>query len=389
MSRFFEKAIERLERLPDIQVKQILQQLLTEHELLESSLNSIPQGLAVTSSEHNLLFFNKSIEKLLQWKNLDLNQEPIWEKLEDQELAIFLKENLISESTVFNQEYAFSRNSLIFIYQISILPLVKKGKIHGGVFLVEDISEKRNREVRLRRAESLASLTTLAAGVAHEIKNPLGSIGIHIQLIQKAIKQAGSIRPNTILQYLDVVNEELDRLNGIVVDFLFAVRPMDIKLLKGSLNKVVQDIVQFLKYELEQSNITIRLELEKDDDSILMDERFLKQAILNIIKNSIHAMPEGGKIKISTLKTSEDVRLMISDSGIGIPEENIEKIFEPYFTTKPDGTGLGLTLVYKIIKEHGAEIEVMSRPGSGTTVTIHFPLIIQPVHRLLSDGENK
>jgi len=389
VSRFFEKAIERLERLPDIQVKQILQQLLTEHELLESSLNSIPQGLAVTSSEHNLLFFNKSIEKLLQWKNLDLNQEPIWEKLEDQELAIFLKENLISESTVFNQEYAFSRNSLIFIYQISILPLVKKGKIHGGVFLVEDISEKRNREVRLRRAESLASLTTLAAGVAHEIKNPLGSIGIHIQLIQKAIKQAGSIRPNTILQYLDVVNEELDRLNGIVVDFLFAVRPMDIKLLKGSLNKVVQDIVQFLKYELEQSNITIRLELEKDDDSILMDERFLKQAILNIIKNSIHAMPEGGKIKISTLKTSEDVRLMISDSGIGIPEENIEKIFEPYFTTKPDGTGLGLTLVYKIIKEHGAEIEVMSRPGSGTTVTIHFPLIIQPVHRLLSDGENK
>lgn len=389
MSRFFEKAIERLERLPDIQVKQILQQLLTEHELLESSLNSIPQGLAVTSSEHNLLFFNKSIEKLLQWKNLDLNQEPIWEKLADQELAIFLKENLISESTVFNQEYAFSRNSLIFIYQISILPLVKKGKIHGGVFLVEDISEKRNREVRLRRAESLASLTTLAAGVAHEIKNPLGSIGIHIQLIQKAIKQAGSIRPNTILQYLDVVNEELDRLNGIVVDFLFAVRPMDIKLLKGSLNKVVQDIVQFLKYELEQSNITIRLELEKDDDSILMDERFLKQAILNIIKNSIHAMPEGGKIKISTLKTSEDVRLMISDSGIGIPEENIEKIFEPYFTTKPDGTGLGLTLVYKIIKEHGAEIEVMSRPGSGTTVTIHFPLIIQPVHRLLSDGENK
>jgi two-component system, sporulation sensor kinase E len=389
VSRFFEKAIERLERLPDIQVKQILQQLLTEHELLESSLNSIPQGLAVTSSEHNLLFFNKSIEKLLQWKNLDLNQEPIWEKLEDQELAIFLKENLISESTVFNQEYAFSRNSLIFIYQISILPLVKKGKIHGGVFLVEDISEKRNREVRLRRAESLASLTTLAAGVAHEIKNPLGSIGIHIQLIQKAIKQAGSIRPNTILQYLDVVNEELDRLNGIVVDFLFAVRPMDIKLLKGSLNKVVQDIVQFLKYELEQSNITIRLELEKDDDSILMDERFLKQAILNIIKNSIHAMPEGGKIKISTLKTSEDVRLMISDSGIGIPEENIEKIFEPYFTTKPDGTGLGLTLVYKIIKEHGAEIEVMSRPGSGTTVTIHFPLIIQPVHRLLSDGANK
>jgi len=389
VSRFFEKAIERLERLPDIQVKQILQQLLTEHELLESSLNSIPQGLAVTSSEHNLLFFNKSIEKLLQWKNLDLNQEPIWEKLADQELAIFLKENLISESTVFNQEYAFSRNSLIFIYQISILPLVKKGKIHGGVFLVEDISEKRNREVRLRRAESLASLTTLAAGVAHEIKNPLGSIGIHIQLIQKAIKQAGSIRPNTILQYLDVVNEELDRLNGIVVDFLFAVRPMDIKLLKGSLNKVVQDIVQFLKYELEQSNITIRLELEKDDDSILMDERFLKQAILNIIKNSIHAMPEGGKIKISTLKTSEDVRLMISDSGIGIPEENIEKIFEPYFTTKPDGTGLGLTLVYKIIKEHGAEIEVMSRPGSGTTVTIHFPLIIQPVHRLLSDGENK
>lgn len=388
MSRFFQKAIEKLEKLPDIQIKQILNHLASEHELLEASLQSIPNGLAVTGPEHNLLFLNRAIERLLDWENTDVDQEPVWEKLRDREFALFLKECLLKETTILDQEIVRGKESSLVFYQLSIFPLVKKGTIQGNVLLIDDITEKRNKEVRLRRAESLASLTTLAAGVAHEIKNPLGSMGIHIQLIQKAIKQAGVIRPQTILKYLDVINEELDRLNSIVVDFLFAVRPMDIQLAAGSINKLILELVQFLKFELEEARIELNLELEKSDDRVLMDERFLKQALLNILKNSIQAMPEGGKIKIATLRTSEGLRLIISDTGIGIPEENIEKIFEPYFTTKQEGTGLGLTLVYKIIKEHGADIEVLSRMGQGTSIVLYFPPISKPAHRLLSDGVN-
>lgn len=389
MSRFLEKAIERLEKLPDIHVRQILNNLASEQELLEASLNSIPMGLAVTSPEHTLLFLNKRIERLLPWANTDLDQECIWEKIQDREMSSFLREHLLKETNVIQQEFVHGQDSQVLVLQLSILPLVKKGQIKGNVLLLEDVTEKKSRELKLRRAESLASLTTLAAGVAHEIKNPLGSIGIHIQLIQKAIRQAGVIRPQTILKYLDVVNEELDRLNRIVVDFLFAVRPMDIQLSPASLHRLVLDLVQFMRFELEKARIVLKLELCKEDDTILMDERFLKQALLNILKNSIQAMPDGGTIKISTLRFDDELRLMVSDTGIGIPQENIEKIFEPYFTTKEDGTGLGLTMVYKIIKEHGADIEVVSREGQGTTFLIRFAPAKPPARRLIGDGANE
>lgn len=389
MSRFLEKALERLNKLPDAQVRQLLQNLATEHELLHSALNSIPQGLVATSQEHRLSFLNKAAERLLPWRNTDFDQEPLWEKIADEDIARFLREHLIGEITVHDREFILEHESRLRILSLSLMPLIKKGRIQGSIFFAEDITEKRNKEMRLRRAESLASLTTLAAGVAHEIKNPLGSIGIHIQLIQKALSQGAALRPQTILKYLDVVNEELDRLNGIVVDFLFAVRPMDIQPVRGSLNKLVTDIAEFLKFEFEEANIQLKLELEKNDDTVLMDERYLKQAILNILKNSMYAMPQGGTIKISTLRTGEELRLMISDTGEGISEENLEKIFEPYFTTRPDGTGLGLTLVYKIVKEHGADIQVISRPGQGTTVTIVFPPVTRPVQKLLGDGANE
>ncbi|NNM67983.1 MAG: hypothetical protein HKM06_08245 [Spirochaetales bacterium] len=235
------------------------------------------------------------------------------------------------------------------------------------------MTERKNRESRLRRAESLASLTTLAAGVAHEIKNPLGSIGIHIQLIQRSLKNPTPSALDSVRTDLEIINEEISRLNGIVVDFLFAVRPMDTNLVLGSVGKVLVELVSFLSLELEQARIKVRLELDSGDDTVLIDERFLKQAFLNIVKNSLHAMPSGGILTVATKRTPETYDVMITDTGVGISEEHLEKIFEPYFTTKDFGSGLGLTLVYKIIKEHGGEIRVSSKPGSGTTVTIQFP----------------
>ena len=140
------------------------------------------------------------------------------------------------------------------ILSISVTPLVKDKRIHGTLVHIEETTDKRKREVRLRRAESLASLTTLAAGVAHEIKNPLGSISIHVQLIRKAL---GQRRQSAGPHYLDIVNEEIDRLNRIVVDFLFAVRPMDIAPINDDPNALVHELVEFMRLEVEQSGITV------------------------------------------------------------------------------------------------------------------------------------
>jgi len=265
---------------------------------------------------------------------------------------------------------------------------VDKRRITGSLVHINDITEKRGREVRLRRAENLASLTTLAAGVAHEIKNPLAAISIHLQLMQKMLgkgggkndaskndsAKTGKQQDELIAKYFNIINEEVDRLNRIVVDFLFAVRPMTLELREGNINGLVAELAEFINTELEQSKIRLLLELDEKLLPVLFDERYMKQVLLNLIKNAQAAMPNGGLLTIATLGADTEVRISVCDTGVGISAENLKKMFEPYFTTKENGTGLGLTLVYKIIREHQGDIAVDSREGEGTNFEIILPV---------------
>jgi len=158
------------------------------------------------------------------------------------------------------------------------------------------------------------------------------------------------------------------------MDFLFTVRPMNAELEYDELNRLIQELVEFLRPELEQAGIDIRLELAEPMPQIRMDERYMKQAVLNVVKNALSAMPDGGTLSIRTAVRGNHLQLRISDTGVGIPDENLEKIFEPYFTTKEFGSGLGLTIVYKIVKEHLGEIAVDSKVGKGASFTLSFPI---------------
>jgi two-component system, sporulation sensor kinase E len=247
---------------------------------------------------------------------------------------------------------------------------------------MEDITEKRRKEAQLRRAESLASLTTLAAGVAHEIKNPLGSLSIHIQLIRKALQNKERVELAYLERHLGVVDEEIDRLNKIVVDFLFAVRPMDVKLREADPGELIAGIAEFIKPEAERAGVMIELTVGEDLPRVALDERLMKQAVLNLVKNALAAMPGGGKLRLSAERVEDEVRISVEDSGVGISEEDLPKIFEPYFTTKENGTGLGLTITFKIVREHDGEIMVTSRAGHGSTFQISLP-IPQKERRLL------
>jgi signal transduction histidine kinase len=231
------------------------------------------------------------------------------------------------------------------------------------------------KEIQLRQVESLAALTTLSAGVAHEIKNPLTSIDIHIQLLKREIDRLEGDESKNMRNLLVIVKEEVDRLNSIVQDFLFAVRPMSMNLGRENVNELITNLVQFMKYELEEADIEIALELGKDLPTILIDPKYLKQALLNILKNSIEAIGEGGIITLKTYSSNDgDVVIEVVDDGKGIPEEVMGKIFEPYFTTRKFGTGLGLVIVYKIVKEFGGDIKVRSEKGTGTTFTVTLPV---------------
>ena len=388
MSRFVKKAMDLAPRLEKAQLAALLQAVVSEHELYETSLHSLPSGFVVLDTDHRVIFHNKAAERLVPFHNgFEGSDRPVWLLLHDPDVAQFLRHSLENQETSLTREFALDANSGVKILSFSLMPLVQSHRIAGSMLLVQDVSERKTKENQLRRAESLASLTTLAAGVAHEIKNPLASMGIHIQLLQRVLASGKPLTAETLGHDLDVINEEISRLNGIVVDFLFAVRPMDTTLILGSLNKVVSELAEFLELELEQAGITATLDLTSGDDTVLLDERFLKQALLNLVKNSIQAMPDGGTLLLVTKRTVDALEFRLTDTGKGIPEELLQKIFEPYFTTKDFGSGLGLTLVYKIVKEHSAEIQVNSRPDHGTTITIVFPLPHKTPALLAFDGD--
>lgn len=388
MRKFIERAIEKLGKLDQSQIRSLILDLAGENERKQLVLDSIRDGVMVCDTQHNLVLVNKTVERLISLTVHEPLERPVWESIQDPEISAFVQRSLVNQDSVHDREFTLDTGGTTRMLSCTILPLVGAGVIQGTILHVQDITEKRGREARLRRAESLASLTTLAAGVAHEIKNPLGSIGIHIQLMQKALLRDmdGEVDRDRLESYLEVVNEEVDRLNRIVVDFLFAVRPINVQLEERDLNEVIRDLLKFVRYELEEAGIELTAELDPVLDPIALDEKYLKQALMNMVKNAIAAMPDGGTLLVQTTRRGDEVVLRISDNGVGMSDDVMGKIFEPYFTTKDFGSGIGLTLVYKVIKEHMGEISVISHEGKGTTFTITLPVPQTRQHLLSWNG---
>ncbi|MDR2518623.1 MAG: PAS domain S-box protein [Spirochaetaceae bacterium] len=393
MKQFITRALQKLNKMTGEQIRDLLGSTVAEIDRLETVLDSLAYGILVCDTEHALIMANKYARRFLPLGQDE--QEPIWMMVRDEHLADFFESTLRTGDRALEREFDVETKGKQRLLSISVLPLVRDRQVSGSLIHLEDITERRGKEARLRRMESLASLTTLAAGVAHEIKNPLGSLSIHIQLIQKAMKanaerrskETGSCRYFALInKYIEVVNEEIDRLNSIVVDFLFAVRPMNMEFRAGNINNLIAEFAEFVSFELAEARITCVLELAPDLPCIDFDERYMKQALLNLVKNAIAAMPSGGALAVKTEADEAELRIHIQDTGMGIPEEHLPKIFEPYFTTKESGSGLGLTQVFKIIREHQGEITVKSKAGGGSCFTIALP-IPQKEQRLIPYGD--
>jgi signal transduction histidine kinase len=298
-------------------------------------------------------------------------------------------------------------NGTVRFITISVLPLVKQQQMAGSIVTVNDITEKRNQEILLHRMENLAGLTNLAAGMAHEIKNPLGAISIHVQLIQKALKKSresdGLLPDQKFLEkHLDVVNEEIDNLNRKVMDFLMAVRPVNAKLELLDVDRIIHDAAAFVTPEFHNYHIMVHVRTCKNSVRLLIDEKLFKEVLINIAQNAIAAIQERypdcgkdnanskcqGMFEITTFLKDDKYILTISDNGIGMNEETASHIFEPYFTTKANGTGLGMTMAYKIIKEFKGDIQVKSIQGEGTLFTVILP-VPQTDRKLLTENSRE
>ncbi len=372
-SGFIQKVFEKFEKLDRNKLRSIMLELSTEKELYKLVFDSMIEGVIVTNKDHKVILINKAMQDFISISAKRIQFQELEDCNFDPEIKGILEKTLAENEKIVDQEIHLHRTDRM--YTLSVLPLMSGEELIGHIIIMVDITEKKMREFQLRQAESLAALTTLSAGVAHEIKNPLASIDIHIQLLNREIQKFDPEEMKNMKNLLAIVKEEIDRLNSIVQDFLFAVRPMNMNLSKENINDILNELIDFLKYELEEADIKVTLEFDDDLPTVLVDPKYIKQAFMNIIKNAIEAIHDGGEIHIRTDEESKgDVTVHIEDTGEGIPENIMGKIFEPYFTTRKSGTGLGLVIVYKIIKELGGDIKINSREGEGTVFSVKLPV---------------
>jgi len=389
-SGFIQKVFQKIDKLDRGKIKGIMFELAKERELYKIVFESMVEGVIVINSDRRIILINKAMEDFISISKDRLYLEKIDCCKFDDEIRDVLNNSLSSNSKIINKEIYLTRTDKTFT--ISILPLLDGEDLIGHIVILVDITEKKLREIQLRQAESLAALTTLSAGVAHEIKNPLTSIDIHIQLFKKEIVKLKkkNIDIKNLKNLTVIVKEEIDRLNAIVQDFLFAVRPMSLSLRSENINDLVKELIEFLKYELIGKAIDVVLELDENISNISVDPKYLKQALLNIIKNAMEAIHERGEIRIKTQEDEDgDVLIHIKDSGEGIPDNMIDKIFEPYYTTRNFGTGLGLVIVYKIIRDLGGQIKVRSKEGKGTIFSIKLPAYEKKKRLLTYEGKDE
>jgi PAS domain S-box-containing protein len=382
VNEFLHRNITKFGKLNREQARHLFVESVDKIDRYETVLNSLSRGLLVCDERGGLIMTNKAAERLVGVSN-DAVGKRVWPLLRDVEMSDFVYEALLAGDKVSGHEFALGGDRAL-VLSLDILPLARDGHVIGSLLIVDDITERKNAESKARRLESLARLSTLTAGVAHEIKNPLASISIHLQLLEKMMVKARDeyIRrgvematPYDKAQHkIVIIKEEIDRLNSVIVEFLLAVRPMNFQFYLGDINKLITNILSFLQEELAERKVEVKVELDEHLPEVMLDERYMKQALLNLVKNALEAMPEGGRLTVRTGVADRRITVSVADTGVGMSEDAKARIFEPYFTTKPTGTGLGLMLVYQTVQGHGGEIMFESQAGAGTTFTITLPL---------------
>jgi signal transduction histidine kinase len=242
------------------------------------------------------------------------------------------------------------------------------------VLILRDVTRDRQEENSLVESERINAIKLLAAGVAHEIGNPLNALTIHLQLLNREIAHLPEGPRSLLGELLDVARNEVSRLDLIITQFLQAIRPAKPNTAPTNMQQLMEETLTLLKLEIQNRQIDVQLNIPEPLPDIPVDRDQMKQAFFNLMKNAFQAMPDGGSLGITLTASGPYLVLAFCDTGVGIAPENLGRIFDAYYTTKDRGSGLGLMIVQRIVHDHGGYIEVESKPGEGATFTIFLPL---------------
>jgi PAS domain S-box-containing protein len=390
-SGFLDKFIERLGRVGPADVQNYLNRLAGEKGFLEMIFNAIQEGVIVTDPVGKINYVNQAACGLFGLTREDCLNRLIFERLRGlnwSEVAGGAGKVISRDMEVFYPE-----NRILNFY---VVPLKGeppgRGKkasppgVIGYAVILRDITETRRTAEETLESERMSALTLLAAGVAHEIGNPLNSLHIHLQLMERRLRKLPAETRRPLQESVQVAKEEITRLDSIINQFLRAIHPAPIQTKLENINGILRESVAFLEAEIADRDIIVEQELLSNLPLLNVDRDQLKQAFYNVIKNAFQAMKSEGILRIRTNIEREFVSISFADTGGGISPELMTSVFQPYFTTKAKGSGLGLLIVRRIVRAHGGEIDLVSTEGVGLTLTIRLPFRDTRV-RLLGEGE--
>lgn len=372
-----DKILGRIEDLDSVNLGILVQRLARERKLQETVFNTIQDGVLVIDREGVVQYANEAGLEILGLKAGDVGVTRLWKMMPDLSRSMEPAGKASkSASPVFSRELELSypEHRVVRLYMVPITAQVSHDESGGYVIVISDITEEKVSLEETIENERIGSIVRLAAGVAHELGNPLNSLTIHLQLIQRRLKQLeGQAEIGAIADSLEVCQGEVQRLDGIITHFLEAVRPQKPELNEIDLLKTVEEVLQVQEAELGNRRIDVDVEVSDELPAVLGDRGQIKQVFFNLIKNAMEAMQPGGRLRVLARRDDEFVYLQFVDTGSGIAEEDLSRVFQAYFTTKKEGHGLGMMIVQRIMREHGGHITIESRKGAGTAITLQFP----------------
>jgi two-component system sensor histidine kinase HydH len=334
----------------------------------DNLVENMPMGLVALDADGRIVAFNQTAESVLQQVAGDVigrNADEILPEICRAFIASLKRDKRIMAGEL---DCPFADGRTVPL-EVIVTVLKEEGKAAGIVLLFRDITEVRRLKKEIVRNQHLASLGSLAAGVAHEIRNPLSSIKGFATYFRDRYRDNPEDEKTA-----GIMIQEVDRLNRVISQLLDYARPMTMQRQEVSIQDIIRHALRMIEAQAREKGITLQADLPAEIPAAGIDADRMKQVFLNLYLNALGAMEDGGLLSVVLAELpGEHIRIEIRDTGVGIAPEDLGRIFDPYFTTKPSGTGLGLAIVQKIVDAHGGEIQVASAPGQGTTVTILLP----------------
>lgn len=338
------------------------------------ALDHLPFGLLVINRHKRVRIFNKTLARLTGLKSEEVLGKPLLGILDDREPDF----NILLQTLATGKEFQNNKPQAVISVPCPVACLVsthvirnRTGITVGAMALFSPSARLQEMENAVVKAEKLAILGQMAAGMVHEIRNPLTAIGCFLQLLQKQLKG------NPKEEYIPIMLAELQNANRLISEFLQYAKPGYAKRTSCSIVEAIKNVVMLVESEALSRKLNIDVELGADMPNIVVDNEQLKQVFINIMKNAFDALSAGGEIFIKTAWNEPEgfARVSFRDTGVGMDEETIANMFNPFFTTKESGTGLGMFTSKKIIDNHGGRIEIQSETGKGTTVIVLLPVV--------------